>query len=310
MESRKPFFLGCWKRQIQRARLASATPILSAEDCWMMNQGELGRLRGMIEAEGYRARIMVYLRQPQAWLSSMFQEMLKSGHHSFIDTLLIAPDSPSHWGQSLPWDYRKPLATLAETFGADRLVVRQFQRDKMHNGCVVSDFCRTLGIAITPKSIRRQNESLSIDGIRFLYAYNRFARQQHSLASWEFLLLLQRLQELPGSPLKLHNQLLHPIKSVLSDQQQVLFELYGMEFQENDSPSDRDAVCQERDMFQYSTASLEWLRSASGKAISGGSDLPEQVAASVAAIRPRLRDRLRAFYLGRIRQKRLRYANQ
>jgi hypothetical protein len=310
MESRRPFFHGCWKRQIQRARRAQATPIISAEDCWMMNQGELGRLRDMIEAEGYRAQVIVYVRPPLEWLSSMFQEMVKSGHHSFVDTLLLASQESSSRNPSLPCDYRRRLGNLAEAFGANRLLVRPFDKDHMASGCVVTDFRNTLGIQLATRSIRRVNDSLSLDAVRFLYAYNRFARQQHPIPSWRFLLLLKRLQELPGKPLRLHPQLLEVVVPTWKDQQQDLLDSYRIQFNEQWNPADPALIRQEQDMLEYSGTSLDWLQAVSGRMISKEKNLPEQVARLVGAIRLHPIERWRALYQGKRRQMRIHYANR
>jgi len=313
MERLAPHFRRCWERQVVRARKVGATPIVSAEDCWFFSRIELARLRGMIESMGYRAHVVVYLRPPLAWLASMFQELLKSGHHAFVDQLLLRPHGDTPNAGAHGCDYLRQVAAFEDVFGKGNLSVRSFRGRGLAEGCVVADFCRHCGIAMPRRRIRRVNESLSLDATRFLFAYNRFCRPQERRPFGEVLLLLRRLQEeLPGLPLRLHPELLSPVLPSLTAALPVLRERYGIDLFEDWTTSADDMLRREEDLLRFSQSSLEWLVSAVGSLPGDDHSSAEEarlVAHRVSRLRPRLRHRLEDFLNRKVRRLRLLRAN-
>lgn len=304
MRQRAPHFRACWERQIARAREAGAVPVVSAEDCWFMTRGELERLRQLIESSGHRVRVIAYLRPPLAWLASMFQELLKSGHHRFVDELLI----DSAVTGSIGWDYLERLETFAEVFGRNRLSIRLCRREALADGCVVTDFCREVGIVMPPRRIHRLNESLSLEATRFLYAFNRHVRAKDGRPFWNVLLLIRRLQECPGRPLVLHPSLLMSVWSRIGVSGEAIAAAYGVDLREDFDVNDAEVLGSEDDLWRFSGESLEWLDVALGGRAACAE--PLAVAADVARLQSRLRHRLEAVVLGRLQQVRLRRANR
>lgn len=300
-----PRFQACWERQAALARKAGATPIVSAEDCWFLNKRELERLKALIEAEGFRPRVVVYLRPPLEWLASMFQEMLKSGHHTFVEELLIRPPGVGAGGGPWGCDYPGRLAVFEDVFGADRLTVRPFRRGALAEGCVVTDFCRCFGIAMPRRRIRRVNEGLSLDATRFLYVHNRFARAGDGRSHREFLLLLRRLRELPGGALRLHPALIEKCRPALADRIATIQTKYGVDLVEDWTSVPAESIRVEEDLWTFSRASLDWLAAASGGGPVSRAD-PRQIAERVARVRSRFRHRAGDFLKGRLMTRRLR----
>lgn len=311
---RAPDFRRCWERQLMRARKAGAIPIVSAEDCWFLTRDELARLGRMIESLGFQARVVVYLRPPLEWLASMFQELVKSGHHAFADELLLrAPDGVRPAG-AYGCDYLRQITAFEDVFGAGNLTLRIFRSQALVEGCVVADFCRQCGIAMPRHRIRRVNESLSLDAMRFLFAFNRFCRMQERRPFGEVMLLLRRLrEELPGRPLRLHPDLLSPVVPPLTAQLSALRERCGIDLFEDRTASDDDVLRCEHDMFRYSRSSLEWLAAAVGEPSGDGRATTEEarlVAHRLARLRPLLRHRLQEFVDRKVRRLRLWRANR
>lgn len=309
VERLAPQFQRCWERQLVRARKAGATPIVSAEDCWFLTRIELGRLNRMIESMGYRAHVVVYLRPPLSWLASMFQELLKSGYHAFVDELLIRPPGDAANAGVYGYDYLRQLATFETVFGQGNLTVRRFGRDALADGCVVADFCRQCGIAMPRHRVRRVNESLGLDASRFLFAYNRFRRLQEHRPFGEVLLLLRRLQEeLPSRPLRLHPDLLSPVLPALTAAMPVLRERYGVDLLEDWTMIADDMVRCEDDLFRFSRSSLDWLVSAVGAMpgdVHSSTEEAHLVAHHISRLRPRVRHRLEGFVNRKVRRLRL-----
>lgn len=309
--SRSSLFRQAWERQVERARRAGAIPVLSAEDCWFFDREEWGRLAALIAETGHRAHVIAYVRPPLAWLASMFQELLKSGHHAFVDDLLIRDGKASTAVGPFGCDYLLRLSMIEEVFGAGNLSVRAYRPEALAGGCVVEDFCRQAGIEMPGRRIRRVNESLSLDATRFLYSYNRFARRSDSRSFREFLLLLRRLGECPGPPLRLHPDLLDAVMPLVAAQLPVLQQRYGVALEEDWTRAGEGAIQCEADLWRFSPQALEWLDAASGAiAVPSAADTanPAEVAARVASLRPRFRDRWEDFLSGKRFQWRLRRA--
>ena len=313
MRQRATQFRQSWERQALRARQSGAIPIISAEDCWFLNRNELLRLRSMLEDMGFRARVVTYLRPPLAWVSSMFQELLKSGHRRFADQLLVVPPKVAADPQVFGCDYLHRLRLIEDVFGKDALTLRAFRRESLEGGCVVTDFCRCTGVRVSARSIRRVNDGMSLDATRFLYAYNRFRRMQQRLPFRDFLLILRRLQELPGPPLQLHPQVLGPVRELLEAQLPLLRTQYGVDLTEDWSSPDSEAVRTEEDLFRFTQRSLDWLAAGAGHSLASncsGADAAHEVAQCVGRLRPRLRHRIEDHVIGRIRQFRLKRAER
>ncbi|MEB3265391.1 MAG: hypothetical protein VKN13_02125 [Cyanobacteriota bacterium] len=253
-----------WNQQLELARESAATPIVSAEECWLLSASELQKLRTMIELAGYRAHVVVYLRSPLSWMSSMIQELLKSTLSPLVDAWLST--APPAWGQlpHLQPMYSERLALFRDIFGADALTVRHFNLATLSGGCVVLDFCRFIGLAIEPQAVLRSNDSMALDASRFLYVYNRFTRNRSKVSYFAHQARLHRLQSTPGSPLKLHPKALASIQSVLHRQVAEIRADYGIDLSEKRPTTEANLVTSTEDLLQFSSASLDWLAGAVG----------------------------------------------
>jgi hypothetical protein len=270
---------------------AGATPVVSAEDCWLLKRHELLRLRGLIDSTGFRARVFVYLRPPLGWVTSMFQELLKSGHHAFVDPLLLQQPGSAALFDPLGFDYLSRLSVLEDVFGSGSIRVRAFRSELLAGGCVVQDFCQEVGIEMPARRIRRVNERLSLAATRLLYAYNRFAREGDSRSFGDFLLLMRRLEECPGGPLRLHPSLLAPVRPLLEAQFQEIRRRFGIDLTEDWTKVDGDMVASENDLMRFSAPSITWLyRETTGTPLRNGCPdaLPRDVGVRVSRLEPRL----------------------
>jgi hypothetical protein len=305
MRRRAPEFRRAWESQLTRAREAGATPVVSAEDCWFFKHHELRRVREMVEGYGFRAAVLVYLRPPLEWVTSMFQELLKSGHHVFADRLLLPHTGGTGLFEPFGFDYLHRIDALEDVFGCGNIAVRAFRRDALFGGCVVRDFCRQLGIELCPRRIRKVNERLSLDATRFLYAYNRFVRERSAPRFRDVLLLLRRLQECPGGPLRLHPNLLAPVRPLLEAQLVEIRRRFGIDLAEDWCGASDDMVGTERDLMRFAPASVGWLYAATSRVSPQRATVdaqPGDIAVRVSQLRPRLWHRLEDQVRGRVSQ--------
>lgn len=120
------------RRRLQpRWRPAPAGAILSCEYLWRLSADAIRRLRDDVASLGVeQVRVIAYVREPASLYSSALQQWAR------LSTDLSRFD-PGQWRYEL----RQRLEAWAEVFAAD-LVVRPFEREQLHAGCVVQDLQR------------------------------------------------------------------------------------------------------------------------------------------------------------------------
>ena len=160
-----------WQQQPAIARAAKAIPILSAEECWVLSEIELRRLRERIHAICFQAQVVLCLRPPLAWMSSLVQELLKTSLFNLVDPLLQGAEDQIMASPYLRCGYLQQLARLEAVFGAAKLTIRLLRSDDLLRGWVVTDFCDLIGIDLGAVSICRANDGMSLAASRLLYSY-------------------------------------------------------------------------------------------------------------------------------------------
>jgi hypothetical protein len=268
------------RRALRRALDRGATPILSAEDGWNHARAALEALRDFLAAEGFEARVVAYLRPIESWLESVFQQNVKWGGAFDAGEVREAPPGiPRH-------AFARKLAVFGDVFGRSNLVVRRFAPEDLVGGCVVRDFCATLGIDFDSRAAIRANESMSLDSLRFLHAYHRYAFPRKETSHRRVERMVRMLGELPGPRFRIHRQVFAPLADEIRRETTAIREDFGIDLAENprevaDGPCIREAA----DLERFSRPALDWLARASGRRPIGdceGEGTARQVAEQVA----------------------------
>lgn len=251
-----------FRRILAQARDAGCTPVISSERWWIAPAADLERLRDFLHEHGFEARVVIYVRPIKSWIESCFQEQAK--WHG-----ISAASFPEVWNTGETRHHRcaERLTEFERVFGRENLTVRPFVRSMLDEGCVVRDFCRVAGIRFPPERVMRSNESISIDGVKFLYAYDEFRpdRRIAPLFTPGRRLLVTCLEGLPGAPFHFHSDAVAPIQDVITFETRAMRERYGIDIGEDLRAADGGPCLRERaDLFRYSQASLEWLAEISG----------------------------------------------
>jgi hypothetical protein len=242
------------RRRLRRVSTARQTAIISAEVCWRFKPSELQAIRDLMSEEGYTVQIIAYLRPMKSWLESNIQQNLKYG--SNITTIPRIGDKQC----MLYLSYAKRLQVFASVFGKTNLLVRPFTKKGLFGRCVVNDFCHSLGIEITPSSIRRTNESMPADAIRMLYCFNEFVRTSSypSLAANQ--LMLTHLAALKGEAFHLHSRFLRKVQRHIETENELILNRYGLDLHEDLQRHDEGPCIRDlSDMMRFSRESLDWL---------------------------------------------------
>lgn len=275
------------RRCLSRAKRKGQTAILSGEGCWHLQPEDLQRLKELITDNGFEARVIAYLRPYHSWLESSFQQNVKWGllHHDPFRLHAIQ-------GEYRQVNYMQKLEHLADVFGEASLTVRPFRRRGLVQGCAVRDFCAQVGIDDQGTTVPRSNDGISLDAIRFFYAYAKFGRELDPPTVRQTNALICCLQELPGDKLRFHSSILAPVADRVEQQRIRIRDRFGLDLG-SEEPADEAAanvVQSEQDLYQFTPQSLAWLATRSGCAPIQGQGVP--AARLVAASMDRLRRRV------------------
>ena len=249
--------------QLKRASLQHRTLILSGEDSWVWDEGQIKQFIELLSTEQTKAQVIAYIRPWKGFLESNFQQIMK-GRTIFLQRdprgtapLPIKPNEPTKI------DYQKTIETLDAHFGNENVILRKFDPKDFQDGCVVQDFCNQIGVSIASNSIRRSNDSIGLNAVRMLYAYKSFGQEEtwfRELATWQHFQLTLALAEMPDTPFRLHSEMTNPIIEPYLTQIPWLEDRLGVSFQEDFEKHDNSpCIRTKEDYFRFEEPSLMWL---------------------------------------------------
>lgn len=262
-----------------------AVPIVSAERCWSMTGAELTRLREFFGARGYSPDVLVYLRPLPEWYPSAFQEYVKWGNARFQP---FQSFGEKNLGRD-QGDLVAGLRVLDETFGRANVHVASFDQDHLQGGCVVTDFCRRVGIGRVPRRIHRANDGLGLHAVRLLYTYYShepgYGRGRRVIQ--ENQTLQRRMTAMGGPRFRFHSSLLGQMADEIGGQHAAVSDRLGVRFGRcQPEYDDEHGIREEGDLFRHAPESLRWLCDATGDQARG---VPPLAGSDVAARVDRLR---------------------
>ncbi|MEB3266378.1 MAG: hypothetical protein VKN13_07180 [Cyanobacteriota bacterium] len=272
------------RRSLERARRCGQAPILSGEGCWHLQVSELQILHKLLSESKYNIKVFAYVRPFLSWLESSFQQTVKLG---ISRNNPFAPRADQRDYRQA--DYMATLDRLASVFGQSQLTIRPFIRHALTDGCAVRDFCAWAGIDSQKISVPRSNDSLSLDAVRFFYAYLSLSNNGQPATMRETSALVHCLQSLGGKKLRFHPSVMAPFAEFVEQQRVAIRERFGVDLGHDwavDEGAD-NVIRSEKDLFQFSPESLAWLEAQSGcEPIHGqGETAARQVAAAMHDLR-------------------------
>ena len=133
--------------------------ILSGEDLSDLKEADIRKLLNFFKEKNIELVIVAYIRNPKDWRMSIFQQKIKGGERDLQ--------------KAFAENFRsiKRLQRFKSVFESSNVVIKNFSRSKLRNGCVVEDFCAQVNID-PPKQIINANESLSLSAIKLLFLFN------------------------------------------------------------------------------------------------------------------------------------------
>ncbi|MBF0122419.1 MAG: hypothetical protein HQL21_03285 [Candidatus Omnitrophica bacterium] len=264
----------------QMALAHGKTAILSAESIAWFNEQELSALYSALLARGAGPLIAIgYVRPPKAFIESTFQQEAKSARG--VEWSWIR--------RGLPF-YTKRYEVLDKVFSRENVQWVRFDPSLFPQGDVVLDFCVRIGMNFLPERSKWINEGLSLDAVRFLFAYRACGSwlPPKSQAGREIDLLKDRLADLKGVRFRFHSSI---IRQILEERKEDIARMearLGASLQEDLTKDDEGAVACVEDLFRFTSQSLDWLRKQIGPNYYGGLKTPEEVGVAMDLLRQKL----------------------
>ncbi|MFD3191525.1 hypothetical protein ACFMPD_14780 [Sedimentitalea sp. HM32M-2] len=148
-------------------RFDGGTVVLSAEDACTFQPPEVARVRARLDGlgadlpGGLAYRVLLYTRDPVAFVSSAMQENVKGNG-------MRLEDSKAVHIRNAAGRYRRIHDHWAAVFGAEAVQFRSFETACAAPGGLVADFLRTLGVAPGGIAPQMTNEGISDEVTEFL----------------------------------------------------------------------------------------------------------------------------------------------
>lgn len=228
--------------------------LFSWEGCFnYFSKDELRLFRNRLESRGFAVEVIIYVRNWKDIIQSGFQQRIKGLRlDSFIPV-------PPHLNQGL----KNRIVPIEEVFGPQAVRVFKYDTGLFENGDVVGHFCQQTELPFKATRDYRQNDSLRLPAIKFLYAYNRYGPMRgYGPAIKNNYLLIGALAALEGPPLRLHSSLLDSMTELIEQERPWLEQKMGGVSMEEDvfkDDNDEHTIKSESDMFNFSPDSLNWL---------------------------------------------------
>ncbi|WP_339934431.1 hypothetical protein [Vreelandella glaciei] len=185
------------------AGVRKSNALISAEDLSTFSKqySEVECLKKILSPYCRRIRIIGYVRPPASYMQSAFQQRMKGGGQNFFDLEKVYPY------------YQLSFEKMDAIFGKENVELIAFNRDSLHNGDVVQDFARRIGVTVEPRQIVRTNESLSLEATALLFAFRCFGDKPKGYKGYnrDNNLLIAKLNELGNQKLLFSELALAPV---------------------------------------------------------------------------------------------------
>lgn len=141
--------------------------ILSNEHCYrcLNSREETMRLRGLLEGLAERIEIIIYLREQSAMLCSHYSTSLKNNSTKLIRDL-------ESFSRMRELNYNHYLKVCEDVFGKENIKLRIYDREKLYDRDIISDFCQAVKIPHYDYNPVNLNVSLNAKQCEFLRIFN------------------------------------------------------------------------------------------------------------------------------------------
>lgn len=161
-------FLARFDNEINKTKKSGAHLLVSSEhlSSRVFSKDEIRKLLSLFTENDYQPKIIVYLRRQDQYLLSTYSTWLKSGATADLNVKSY---------KRKRYDYLSLLEMWSEVVGDEHLVVKIFERAKMHGNDLIQDFLKILEIKDSSAYIDPPadlNKSLDKSKLLFLKSIN------------------------------------------------------------------------------------------------------------------------------------------
>ena len=250
-----------FESSLRQAHREEFPPIISGEIAYRFTPQEFERLRSFLADHGFKSRIVVCLRPTIDIQESAFQQFVKMGALA------------QHTKREVPGiriDYRTHVCIMDEVFGRENVDAFVFAPTTFPNGCAVMNFCQRYGIEMSPDQVLRENESVNLNAMKLLYAWNSFGPRQKlgGIAFFRRHMLVRRVTAVPGPRFTFHSERLAWVMEQHLKDQAWIEERIGVPFPATLRRRDPDeGIRTDDDLLDFSPDVLDWLAHQTGQKV-------------------------------------------
>ena len=156
--------------KFQKSTDGDSTVLYSSEhfQSRVTDPDDIQNLKTFLETFFDKVKIVVYLRRQDLLAMSAHNTSIQGGATQRFDINRVSI-------AGLYYDYNQLLDRWAAVFGKPNITVRVFEKNRLHNGNVVDDFCQVVGLTL-PDSNQyvnvNSNERLSVTAQEMLLRFN------------------------------------------------------------------------------------------------------------------------------------------
>jgi hypothetical protein len=147
--------------------------ILSSEQLYgkLQSEKDIQELKNIFEDLYDEIKIIVYIREQAEMLCSLYSTRIKGGN-------TYTMPGQDRFSRTQIFDFNQRLKLWERVFGIENIVLRIFEKDKLHEKDVVSDFCKAINIPKYEFEPIRLNQSLNAKQCEFLRLINEYIPSQ------------------------------------------------------------------------------------------------------------------------------------
>ena len=278
VKEKKENFLEKQKFYLNQLRKAcendsSSLFILSGEAICKYFENNLKYIKNFFKKYFFEIKIIAYIREPYSYISSSFQEYIKNFCVALKDL------------NTIYFQYQT-FQKFFEVFGEKNVILKKFDSLKFPDGCVVKDFCQTLGIAIEEKRIVRANASLPKEAVNLIYILRKYF-SKINFFPWQIeyllndLLLENILKDIALHKFKISKKLIKPIVEKHKDDIKWMEEKLEeplINSEELEKPESKYVIKSEKDLLTIPEEVFERLRDYTNYKLNKRKSISQQVA--------------------------------
>lgn len=156
-----------FKKELSIANFQTA--ILSSEHCssQLIFKEDIERLKTFLDDFFEETKLIIYLRRQDKYLASLYSTGIICGQTKGFSL-------PSKQTLARRYDYYHILKKWESVFGKDKIIVKVFERDRMLEGNLLTDFIKALDIKLDNQYvlIPNLNQSLDIYSLEYIRIIN------------------------------------------------------------------------------------------------------------------------------------------